>query len=110
MFVAKKDYMFASKLAALTSRNGTAMRDVFDIHYFAKSNWDIDHEVIKIRTDKNTKLYLKDCISCVEKIKDSQAMQGLGELIGSEKEKSWVRSHLKTDTVFMLKNYMTVLK
>lgn len=110
MFAAKKDYLFASKLAALTSRNSTAMRDVYDIHYFARNNWDIDHEVIKLRTDKNTKLYLEDCISCVEKIKDSQIMQGLGELIGTEKEKSWVKSHLKADTVFMLKNYMSVLK
>ena len=37
MFVAKKDYLFASKLSALTLRNETAMRDIYDIHYFAKS-------------------------------------------------------------------------
>jgi predicted nucleotidyltransferase component of viral defense system len=110
MFAAKKDYLFASKLAALTSRSSTAMRDVYDIHYFAKNNWDIDHEVIKFRTDKNTGQHLKDCISCVEKIKDSQIMQGLGELIGSKKEKTWVKNHLKADTVFMLKNYMSALK
>lgn len=110
MFVAKKDYLFASKLSALTLRTETAMRDVYDIHYFAKNNWDINAEVIKERTGKTIKEYLADCIAFVEKTKDNQMLQGLGELIDSEKEKAWVRNHLKTDTIFMLKNYMSVLK
>lgn len=110
MFVAKKDYLFASKLSALTLRNETAMRDIYDIHYFAKSNWDINAEVIKERTEKTTKEYLSDCIAFIEKVKDNQIMQGLGELIDSEKEKAWVRNHLKADTIFMLKNYMSVIK
>ena len=37
IMVAKKDYLFAGKLAALTLRTETAMRDVFDIQYFAIS-------------------------------------------------------------------------
>lgn len=110
MFVAKKDYLFASKLSALTLRNETAMRDIYDIYYFAKSNWDINAEVIKERTEKTTKEYLSDCIAFMEKVKDNQIMQGLGELIDSEKEKAWVRNHLKADTIFMLKNYMSVIK
>ncbi len=32
MFVAKKNYLFASKLSALTLRTETAMRDIYDIH------------------------------------------------------------------------------
>lgn len=110
MFVAKKDYLFASKLSALTLRNETAMRDIYDIHYFTKNNWGINAEVIKERTEKTTKEYLTDCITFIEKVKDSQIMQGLGELIESEKEKVWVRNHLKADTIFMLKNYMSVIK
>ncbi len=110
MFVARKDYLFASKLSALTLRNETAMRDIYDIHYFAKSNWGINTEVIKERTEKTSKEYLADCITFIEKVKDNQIMQGLGELIDSEKEKVWVRNHLKADTIFMLKNYMSVIK
>ena len=110
LLAAKKDYLFASKLLALTLRNETATRDIYDIHYFAKSNWDINHEMIKLKTDKTTKEYLSDCIAFIEKIKDSQIMRGLGEFIDSEKEKAWIRNHLKADTVFMLKNYMSVLK
>lgn len=110
MFVAKKDYLFASKLSALTLRAETAMRDIFDIHYFAKNNWDINTEVIKERTGKITKKYLADCIAFIEKVKNNQMLQGLGELVGSEKEKEWIRTHLKNDSIFMLKNYMSVLK
>ena len=55
MFAAKKDYLFAGKLSALTLRNETAMRDIYDIHYFAKNNWDINAEVIKERTGKTVK-------------------------------------------------------
>ena len=109
MFVAKKDYLFAGKLSALTLRSEMAMRDVYDIYYFAKNNWDINPEVIKERTGKNTKEYLADCLATVEKIKDNQALQGLGELL-DEKEKMWVKNYLKTEAVFMLKNYMSALK
>jgi hypothetical protein len=110
MFVAKKDYLFASKLSALTLRTETAMRDIFDIYYFAKNNWDINAEVIKERTGKTTKEYLADCVAFIEKVKNNQMLQGLGELVDSEKEKEWIRTHLKTDSIFMLKNYMSVLK
>lgn len=110
MFVAKKDYLFASKLSALTLRKETAMRDIYDIHHFAKSGWDINAEVVKNFTGKSVKEYLPDCIIFIEKIKDNQILQGLGELIESEKEKAWVRNYLKADSIFMLKNYMSVLK
>lgn len=109
MFVAKKEYLFAGKLSALTLRSETAMRDVFDIHYFANNHWDINAEVVKNFTGKSVKEYLLDCIAFIEKIKDSQILQGLGELVGSRKEKDWVRIHLKAETIFMLKNYQSVL-
>ena len=35
-------------------------------------------------------------------------MHGLGELISSEKEKAWIKNHLKADTIFMLKNYISL--
>ncbi|MDO8490121.1 MAG: nucleotidyl transferase AbiEii/AbiGii toxin family protein [bacterium] len=110
MLVAKKDYMFTCKLSALTSRKETAMRDIYDIHYFAKSNWDINAEVLKEKTGKTIKEYLADCIAFIEQVKDSHILQGLGELVNGEKEKAWIRAHLKADTIFMLKNYLSVIK
>ena len=110
MFAAQKDYLFGGKLAALTLRTETAMRDIFDIHYFAKNRWDINAEVVKNLTGKTVKEYLPDCVAFIEKVKENQMMSRLGELIDGEKQKDWIRNHLKADTLFMLKNYQSVLK
>lgn len=108
MFVAKKDYLFASKLSALTLRTETAMRDIYDVWYFAKQNCEIDAAVIEARTHKKTKEYLNDCIATIEEAKDNQILQELGELL-NDKEKTWVKNHLRSEAVFLLKNYQSIL-
>lgn len=110
MLVGKKEYLFSSKLAALTLRSETAMRDIYDIWYFSKNNWDINPEVVLARTDKTVKAYLDDCIRTIENVKDNEILQGLGELLPGEKEKSWVRNCLRKESVFLLKNYQAVLR
>ena len=109
MLTAKRDYLFAGKLAALTLRTETAMRDVYDIHYFAKNNLDINAEVLLAMTGKKSRDYLVNCVAFIEKIRDNQISQGLGELLNI-KEKNWVKGHLKAEAIFMLKNYIAALK
>ncbi len=104
MEVAKKDYLFAGKLAALISRSETAARDIYDIYYFAKNNWEINSKVIAITTGKNLSDYLTDCIEKIEGVKENQILKDLGELL-EEKEKIWVKKSLKAEAIFMLKNY-----
>ena len=48
MLAGKKEYLFSGKLSALALRTETAMRDVYDIYYFAKNNWDIDRELVEL--------------------------------------------------------------
>jgi len=109
MLVGKKDYLFASKLSALSLRSETAMRDIYDIWYFSKNSLGINADVVKERTDKIVKDYLTDCIAIIEEVKDNQILQGLGELL-NEKEKAWAKTHLRKEVVFLLKNYQSVLK
>lgn len=109
MLVGKKDYLFASKLSALSLRSETAMRDIYDIWYFSKNSLGINADVVKARTDKSVKDYLTDCIAIIEEVKDNQILQGLGELL-NEKEKAWVKTYLRKEVVFLLKNYQSVLK
>lgn len=109
MLVGEKEYLFAGRLTALTSRNETAMRDIYDVWYFAKNNWDISTEILKIMADKTIQEHLADCIAIIENVKDNQILQGLGELL-SEKEKMWVKTDLRKETVFLLKNYLSALK
>ena len=83
---------------------------MFNIWYFSKNNWDINPEVIKTRINKTIKEYLTDCIPVIEKVKDNEILQGIGELLPSEKDKVWVKSQLRKEVVFFLKNYQSVLK
>ncbi|MDD3032918.1 MAG: nucleotidyl transferase AbiEii/AbiGii toxin family protein [Candidatus Pacebacteria bacterium] len=110
MLVANEEFLFSNKLAALTLRKKIAMRDVYDINYFAKNNWNINEGIIKFWTDKKTETYLEECISFIENIKDNKVLLGLGELVSTEEEKNWIRNNLKKDTIFMLKNYISILK
>lgn len=109
MLVGKKDYLFSSKLAALTLRMETATRDIYDIYYFAKNNWDIDKKIVELLTGKKFFEYVTDCITTVESIKDSKILSGLGELI-SEKEKIWIKQNLRNEVIFYLKNYQAIIK
>lgn len=110
MFVGKKDYLFASKLVALTDRRLLAMRDIYDTWFFAKNNWDINADVLKARTGKTVKEHIADCISVIEAVKDNEILRGLAELLPDEKAKAWVKTHLREEAVFLLKNYHEVLK
>ena len=110
MLAGKKDYLFASKLATLTDRRTLAMRDIYDVWFFAKNNWDINAEVLKARTGKTIKEHIAGCILVIESVKDNEILRGLAELLFNEKEKAWVKTHLRKEAIFLLKNYMSVLK
>lgn len=108
--VAKPDYLFAGKLSALTLRQEVAMRDIFDIYYYASNHWDINREIIKELTNQTLSGYLSVCIDFIENIKNTQILQGVAELVENEKQKAWIKNHLKSEVVFMLKNYHSSLK
>ena len=107
MMAAKKEYLFAGKLAALASRKRVAMRDIYDVWYFAKNNWDIDADALCAITGKSIKEHLKDCIAVIEQVKDNEILHGLGEPL-DEKQKAWVKRNLRSEACFMLKNYLSV--
>ncbi|MEI7690220.1 MAG: nucleotidyl transferase AbiEii/AbiGii toxin family protein [bacterium] len=109
MFVAKKNYLLAGKLAALTGRTTVTARDVYDIYYFLKRNWEIDQAILESLTGQKTKTYLAKCIETIESIKDNKILHGLGELISNE-EKNWIKKNLKAETVFLLKNYLAAIE
>lgn len=109
MLTAKKETLFANKLTALIGRKNIAMRDVYDIYFFAQNNWDIDERIISFWTCKKLKSYIGECVEKIEKISDRMILQGLGEVLG-EKDKIWAKKNLKKETIFLLKNYQKSLK
>jgi predicted nucleotidyltransferase component of viral defense system len=102
MLVMVREDMFAHKLVAMLERGKVANRDIYDVWYFLKYNWPINKEIVKKRTDKTFREYLKKCIEFLELLGDRKILDGMGELL-DEKQKTWVKANLKKDVMFLLK-------
>jgi predicted nucleotidyltransferase component of viral defense system len=102
MLVMCKPDMFAHKLVAMTQRNKTANRDIFDVYFFLDSDWDINKEIVEKRTNMNFKNYLEKCVKFIEKTPNRNILSGMGELLGSKKKK-WIKNNLKKELIFLLK-------
>lgn len=102
MLVMLKEDMFAHKLVALLEREGKTNRDIYDVWFFLKNNWEINEEIIKIRTDDNLKICLEKCMRILSKKSNRKILSGIGELLDN-KQKVWVKANLTNDTIFLLR-------
>ncbi|HOZ36733.1 MAG TPA: nucleotidyl transferase AbiEii/AbiGii toxin family protein [bacterium] len=102
MKVMIKEDMAAHKLCALHERIGKTNRDIFDVYFFLKNNWPINKQIVENRTGLTYKEFLKKNIKLLEKTADRNILAGMGELL-DEKQKAWVKSKLKTETIFLMK-------
>ena len=101
MLVMIKEDMFAHKLIAMHERLGRTNRDIFDVWFFSKSNWDINKKIVEERTGMTYRVFLLLCIKELEDMNDNNILNGMGELL-TEKQKAWVKLRLKIETVFQL--------
>lgn len=109
MLVMAKEDMFANKLIAMHERLGRANRDIFDVWYFLNNNWPINDAIIEQRVGLPFKKFLQKCIIELETLDDHNILDGLGELLDA-KQKAWVKTHLKKDTIFLLKVKLGAVK
>ena len=109
MLVMVKEDMFAHKLMAMYERIGKTSRDVFDVYFFAKNNWNINKEIVEKRSGMSFKKTLEQCIKLLEKMNNRNILDGLGEFL-SESQKDWVRAKLRTETIFLLKLRLDIEK
>lgn len=99
--MAKRD-MAAHKLVAMYERIGKTNRDIFDIWYFLNNNWPVNKTIVEKRTALAYKEFLIKCIDALEKSSDRNILSGMGELLDA-KQKSWAKSKLRPETIFLLK-------
>ena len=104
MLIMKKEDMLANKLSAVLTRKKFASRDLFDLWYFLKNNWQITENIIK----KNCHLSLSDALKKtriqIKTIKNTHLLSGLGDLLNN-KQKTWVKEKLVNDLLFQLELY-----
>ena len=100
--ILSKDCMFAHKLCALTDRKKLQNRDVYDALFMFQNGFEVNEEIIEIRTSKSSKEYFKDLVTFLKKnVKPNLILDGLGEVL-NEKQKSWVKSNLFEKLLFEL--------
>ncbi len=102
MKVMIKEDMVANKMVAMLERIGQANRDIFDTYFFLKNNWPINEHIVEKRTGLSMHDFLKKCIEHLESLSDRGILDGLGELLDA-KQKAWVKTKLRTETIFLLK-------
>jgi predicted nucleotidyltransferase component of viral defense system len=109
MQVMVKEDMFAHKLMAMYERIGKTSRDIFDVQFFAKSNWIINYKIVEARSKMPVKILLEKCIKKLQKLKNNQILDGLGELL-NEAQKDSTRAKLKDDVIFSLKLMLDLIE
>lgn len=102
MLVMVREDMFANKLMAMYERAGETSRDVFDVYFFFKKNWEINREIVENRAGLSYKEVLVRCIELLEKMDNKHILDGLGEML-SDSRKDWARAKLKSETLFFLR-------
>jgi len=102
MRVMVRDDMFAHKLMAMYERLGKTNRDIYDSWFFLKNNYPINKEIVEQRAGMPFRNLLKKCIRLLEKTDARNILAGMGELLDG-KQKTWVKTNLKAETIFLLK-------
>lgn len=99
MKVVDKATLLTNKLVALSERKTTVPRDLFDTYYFLNLNFPINENLIKERTKKSRREYLKYLIRFIPKnFTPRNILQGLGEVL-DVRQKVWVKRHLVSEVI-----------
>lgn len=102
MKVMVQEDIAAHKMVAMVERMGKANRDIFDTYFFLQHNWPINERIIVHRTGLSMPDFLKKCIQELEGLSDRGILAGLGDLLGTQQQKDWVKNKLKSEVVFLL--------
>jgi len=93
--VQKKSTIFANKLVALIERNTN--RDIYDVWFFIKNNWEINEKIILERTWKSKNELLKEVIKKLTNLpKNYKILDWLWEVL-NPKQKAFVKGKLLTE-------------
>ena len=109
ILVMQREDMFACKLAAFLTRKRLASRDIFDLWFFFNKRWNINELVFKDKTGLPLRKGLATALNKLERVPTTQLLQGLGDLLETDKRKDFVRKKLKNELSFQLKLYRDTL-
>jgi len=101
MLVMEKEDMAAGKLSALITRKKLASRDIFDLWFFLKNNWQINEKIVEEKTGLSLIKALKKAKKIVKEVPRTYLLQGMGELL-DENQKQTVKEKMRDDLIFRI--------
>ncbi len=94
--------IFSNKLVALTERNTN--RDIYDVYFFFKNNFEINDDLIFERTKKTRKELFLEIIKILEKLwKNYKILDWLWEVLKNNNHKDFVKNKLVNQLIWILK-------
>jgi predicted nucleotidyltransferase component of viral defense system len=102
MLVMVIEDVFAHKLMALHERLGKTSRDIYDVWFFLKNHFPINKEIVELRAKISFDELIETCIKQLEAFNNRKILDGVGELL-TEGQKNWVRTHLREETIALLR-------
>lgn len=92
--------MFAHKLCALGER--VTPRDIFDVWFFLSKRYEVNENIVSLRTGKNIAQYIMDMADEVSGYSQKILMQGIGEVLQDSSSKTFVKNRLLSETSTLL--------
>ncbi|HBE44330.1 MAG TPA: hypothetical protein DDW17_02460 [Deltaproteobacteria bacterium] len=103
MMIVDEKTLLTNKIVAITDRNISVARDIFDVYYLLKLGFPLNERLVEERTGKSLKEHLKFLIQFIPRTYTSKnILQGLGEVL-EEKQKEWAKRKLIDETVKEIK-------
>ena len=97
--IADEQTIFTNKLVALTDRRQVLARDLFDVYYFLTIGLPVNEKLIKERTGKTVREYLKLLPKFIKThYSEKNILSGLGEIL-AEKQKTWAKKELIKEAI-----------
>jgi len=93
--VMKKEDMAAHKLCAIIDRKKMQNRDLYDAWWMLKNGWEVNTEIIELRTEMTLQTYYKTLLTKLRALPAKyDVLSGLGEVMNNS-QKDWVKAKLR---------------
>jgi len=100
IYVQKKSTIYANKVVALTERNTN--RDIYDVWFFIKNNWEINEKIIIERTWKTKKEIFEEILNKLSKLGENyKILDWLWEVLDA-KQKVFVKEKLLKELIWKI--------
>ena len=73
------------------------------LHFMLKAGWEVEPEIIKLRTNLTVERYYQQLVDFIsKKVSPTKILDGLGQLLMNDQQRNWVRASLLHELIAQL--------